>query len=91
MNVYKEMYLQLFNKVSDIIEELQDVQTLVENIYANAKQDSPDGITLPVKKKSKVKSAIDELSVALVDNGIDEEDFFGLERILRQKKDELGK
>ena len=30
---YKEMYLKLFNKVTDVIEELQQVQRETEELY----------------------------------------------------------
>lgn len=30
---YQKMYTTLFNKVSDVIEELQDVQCQTENLY----------------------------------------------------------
>jgi hypothetical protein len=30
---YKKMYAQLFNKVTDVIEELQEVQRQAENMY----------------------------------------------------------
>lgn len=40
MNGYKQMYLKLFNKISDIIVELQEVQKEVEEIYVS-KADEP--------------------------------------------------
>ncbi len=35
---YKEMYLKLFNKVTDIIEELQKVQRETENLYIESSE-----------------------------------------------------
>lgn len=32
---YKEMYFKLFNKISDVIEELKEVQNQAEEMYAN--------------------------------------------------------
>lgn len=37
---YKSMYLQLFNKVSDVISELQNMQATMEEMYASA-EDTP--------------------------------------------------
>ena len=36
MENYKEMYLQLFNKVTEVIEELIDIQAKTEEMYINA-------------------------------------------------------
>ena len=36
---YKEMYFELFNKISDIIEELQNIQKEMEEKYVNASED----------------------------------------------------
>ncbi|MEG0895554.1 MAG: hypothetical protein RSE93_07535 [Oscillospiraceae bacterium] len=35
MTDYKQMYYLLFNKITDIIEELKDVQIKAEEIYIN--------------------------------------------------------
>lgn len=35
---YKKMYFTLFNKVTDIIEELQKVQRETEALYINSEQ-----------------------------------------------------
>lgn len=37
---YKKMYFTLFNKVTDVIEELKDVQRLSEEMYIS-KEDPP--------------------------------------------------
>ncbi len=39
MQDYKELYYKLFNKITDIIEELQEIQCQAEEIYINAEQD----------------------------------------------------
>ena len=36
---YKEMYLELFNKVTEVIEQLKDVQAKTEEMYINAQAD----------------------------------------------------
>lgn len=33
MNIYKDMYFELFNKITDVIEELQQIQIAVEKMY----------------------------------------------------------
>ena len=33
---YKKMYFELFNKITDIIEELKEVQKEAEEMYMNA-------------------------------------------------------
>lgn len=33
---YKEMYNKLFNKVTDVIEELKEVQLQMEELYVNS-------------------------------------------------------
>lgn len=50
---YKSMYLQLFNKVSDVISELQNMQATMEEMYASA-EDTPirsDGQTIQEQPK----------------------------------------
>ena len=32
---YKEMYYQLFNKLSDVIEELKEIQCKMEDMYTD--------------------------------------------------------
>ena len=36
MNEYKEMYYKLFNEVSKVIEQLQEIQQKTEEMYMNA-------------------------------------------------------
>ena len=45
MNDYEEMYKALFNKITDVIEELKKVQQQTEEMYINAtdKEDTPEG------------------------------------------------
>ena len=45
MNEYEEMYKTLFNKITDVIEELKEVQKQTEEMYINAedKKDAPEG------------------------------------------------
>ncbi len=45
MNDYEEMYKALFNKITDVIEELKEVQKRTEEMYINAddKEDTPEG------------------------------------------------
>ncbi len=45
MNDYEEMYKKLFNKITDVIEELKEVQQQTEEMYINAddKEDAPEG------------------------------------------------
>ena len=45
MNDYEEMYKALFNKITDVIEELKEVQKQTEEMYINAKdkEDAPEG------------------------------------------------
>jgi len=37
---YEEMYYTLFNKVTDIIEELKEVQAKMEEMYIEEKKDN---------------------------------------------------
>lgn len=48
---YQKMYTKLFNQVSDVIEELQNVQRQTEQIYV----DSAD-LELTIVKQSKKKT-----------------------------------
>ena len=45
MNDYEEMYKALFNKITDVIEELKEVQRQTEEMYINAddKENAPEG------------------------------------------------
>ena len=45
MNEYEEMYKKLFNKITDVIEELKEVQKQTEEMYINAvdKEEAPEG------------------------------------------------
>lgn len=42
MTDYKSLYYQLFNKITDVIEELKDVQKRAEELYINASSVSED-------------------------------------------------
>ena len=44
MDCYREMYYQLFNKVTDVIEELQKVQQETEEMFASYESNPPDNI-----------------------------------------------
>ena len=39
MTDYKGLYYQLFNKITDVIEELQEAQKQAEEMYINSEQD----------------------------------------------------
>ena len=45
MNEYEEMYRKLFNKITDVIEELKEVQKQTEEMYIKAedKKETPEG------------------------------------------------
>ena len=45
MNEYEEMYKTLFNKITDVIGELKEVQKQTEEMYIKAedKKDAPEG------------------------------------------------
>lgn len=50
MDCYQEMYLKLFNKITDVINELQNVQIEAEEIFISYK--TPDNILhIPPKGK----------------------------------------
>ncbi len=38
MEDYKEMYFKLFNKITDVIAELQEIQQLTEEIYIDKQE-----------------------------------------------------
>lgn len=42
MNEYKEMYYKLFNEVSKVIEQLQEIQRKTEEIYMNANNEESE-------------------------------------------------
>lgn len=39
---YKELYFQLFNKVSDVISRLEKIQKEMEEMYINSTEDTRD-------------------------------------------------
>ena len=39
MNDYEEMYKALFNKITDVIEELKEVQQQVEEMYISKEEE----------------------------------------------------
>ncbi len=45
MDKYEEMYKTLFNKITDVIEDLKEVQKQTEEMYINAadKKETPEG------------------------------------------------
>ena len=42
MGDYKEMYLNLFNNITEIIEELKKIQAETEEMYLNAQNNKTD-------------------------------------------------
>lgn len=42
MENYKEMYFQLFNKITEVIEELKEAQAKAEEMYINAQDDKTE-------------------------------------------------
>ena len=42
---YKEMYFKLFNKISDVIDELTAIQQEVEEMYISTGEDDNDSET----------------------------------------------
>lgn len=42
MEDYKEMYLKLFNKITEVIEELKKIQAETEEMYLNAQNNKTD-------------------------------------------------
>jgi hypothetical protein len=49
-NSYQEMYRILFNKITDVVEELQQVQRQTEELYI--REDGPELIVLQKKDDS---------------------------------------
>ena len=41
---YQKLYTPLFNKITDIIEELQEVQRLTEELYLQSEEDEESTI-----------------------------------------------
>ena len=41
MSDYKKMYYKMFNKITDIIEELKELQLETEEIYIETSHDGP--------------------------------------------------
>ncbi|MBQ9970243.1 MAG: hypothetical protein IJP15_07085 [Oscillospiraceae bacterium] len=41
---YQKLYTTLFNKITDIIEELQEVQRLTEELYLQSEEDEESTI-----------------------------------------------
>ena len=39
MSEYKDLYYKLFNRITDIIEELKELQREAEEMYINSQQD----------------------------------------------------
>lgn len=39
---YKEMYYALFNKITDVIEELKQIQQLTEEMYLSQRSDDDE-------------------------------------------------
>ncbi|ADU26830.1 hypothetical protein [Ethanoligenens harbinense] len=50
---YQQMYLKLFNKITDIIEELQQIQEEVEELYIKGSE--PDLTVLKSQKTDRVE------------------------------------
>ena len=42
MSEYKEMYYKLFNEVSKVIEQLQEIQKITEEMFMNAAEEDDD-------------------------------------------------
>ena len=42
MEDYKSMYFKLFNQITDIIEQLKEIQATTEEMYINANSDDND-------------------------------------------------
>ena len=45
MDDYKSMYFNLFNKLTNVIDELKEIQAEAEEMYINANADDSDCIT----------------------------------------------
>jgi len=56
MDRYQEMYYKLFNKITDVIEELKKVQQETEEMFADYEGKPPDNILhIPPKDGDKDK------------------------------------
>lgn len=55
MDPYKEMYYTLFNKITDMITELQEVQLQTEEMFL-AQKDQPKLSKLPASGKERDRS-----------------------------------
>ena len=42
MEDYKSMYFKLFNQITDVIEQLKEIQATTEEMYINANSDDDD-------------------------------------------------
>ena len=42
MSDYKDLYYKLFNRITDIIEELKELQVQAEEMYINSEQDEKE-------------------------------------------------
>lgn len=42
MEDYKSMYYKLFNQLTDVIEQLKEIQSATEEMYINANSDDDD-------------------------------------------------
>ena len=42
MSDYKDLYYKLFNRITDIIEELKELQVQTEEMYINSEQDEKE-------------------------------------------------
>ena len=42
MDDYKSMYFSLFNQITDVIEQLKEIQSKAEEMYINASSDDDD-------------------------------------------------
>ena len=42
MSEYKDLYYKLFNRITDIIEELKELQVQAEEMYINSEQDEKE-------------------------------------------------
>lgn len=51
--IYQQMYLKLFNKITDVIEELQQIQEEVEELYIKGSE--PDLTALKPQKKERAE------------------------------------
>lgn len=42
MENYKDMYFQLFNQITDVIEQLKEIQKKAEEMYINSNSEDDD-------------------------------------------------